>query len=67
MADIGIPDFSLMDWLKPEPRRLTILLSGVINFARFRDVNLAVFDELTQRSVCRGYNHVIEKMLIMDV
>jgi hypothetical protein len=50
MADIGVPGFTLTDWLKPESKRLIVLLSGIINFARFRDVNLAVFDELTQRS-----------------
>lgn len=50
MIDIGVPGFSLMDWLKPDGKRLQVLLSGIINFARFRDVNLAVFEELTERS-----------------
>jgi hypothetical protein len=51
MADIGVPEFTLIDWLKPESKRLVVILSGIINFARFRDVNLSVFDELTQRAV----------------
>lgn len=53
MMDIGVPEFTLVDWMKPDTKRLIVILSGIINFARFRDVHLATFDEVTQRSVLK--------------
>jgi FtsZ-binding cell division protein ZapB len=48
MNDIGIANFGLNDLLKPEPKRIKIILSAVINFARFREDQLAVFEQLSK-------------------
>ncbi|KAA8495536.1 putative kinetochore protein nuf2 [Porphyridium purpureum] len=46
----GIPDFSMRDYLYPEFQRLRRLLSGVINFAKFREERLVRFQELAVKS-----------------
>lgn len=46
MCDLGIDDFSIMDIIKPEPERVRRLLSAIVNFARFRGVRGADWDEL---------------------
>lgn len=33
---LGIPDFNMMDLIKPDPLRLQTILSAIINFARFQ-------------------------------
>ena len=52
MRDIGLDQFSIHDVLKPEPAKLMLILSAIINFARFREEKLTLFDELNQQSVC---------------
>jgi len=45
----GIPNFSLQrDLFHPEGRRTTAVLSGIINFAKFRQSKLSVFANLTE-------------------
>ena len=50
MFEVGIEDFSLRDLIKPEAPRLRIILSAVINFAKFREEQLAVFEEFSRRA-----------------
>lgn len=50
MVEVGIDDFSLKDIIRPEGPRLRIILSAVINFAKFREEQLAVFEEFSRRS-----------------
>lgn len=50
MTEVGIEDFSLRDLIKPEAPRLRLILSAVINFAKFREEQLAVFEEFSRRS-----------------
>ena len=45
MNEVGINDFSLRDLIKPESVRLRLILSAVINFAKFREEQLTVFEE----------------------
>jgi len=40
---VGINDFSLRDVIKPEGPRFKLILSGIINFAKFREEQLALF------------------------
>lgn len=49
MWEVGVEDFSLRDLVRPEPPRLRLLLSAVINFAKFREEQLSVFEELSRR------------------
>lgn len=44
-------DFTLRDMIKPEASRLKIILSAIVNFAKFRDEKLAVFDEHSAKTV----------------
>ena len=51
MTQVGIDDFSIRDLIKPEVLRVKKILSAIINFARFREEQLSVFDKYTERSV----------------
>lgn len=47
MAACGVHDFTVKDFVNPEAKRFRRQLSGVINFAKFREEQLATFTELT--------------------
>ena len=51
MSQVGIQDFSIRDLIKPEALRVKTILSAVINFAKFREEQLPVFDKHVERSV----------------
>lgn len=42
----GIDDFNIMDIIKPDPQRVRRILSCVVNFARFREEQKYLVDEL---------------------
>ena len=46
MKTCGVEDYSLRDWLAPEPKRLRRNLSAVINFAKFREEELMSYKKL---------------------
>lgn len=50
MIEVGVEDFSLRDLIRPEGTRLRLILSAVINFAKFREEQLAVFEEFSRKS-----------------
>ena len=50
MIEVGIDDFSLKDIIRPEAPRLKIVLSALINFAKFREEQLGVFEEFSRKS-----------------
>eukprot|EP00917_Polyrhabdina_sp_WS-2016_P005881 GHVP01013109.1.p1 GENE.GHVP01013109.1~~GHVP01013109.1.p1 ORF type:complete len:440 (-),score=122.99 GHVP01013109.1:63-1382(-) len=50
MLDAGIEDFSLKDMIKPERTRLMVLLSAIINMAKFREEQLPLLEELTSNN-----------------
>lgn len=50
MLNVGIEDFSLKDLIRPEAPRLRLILSAVINFAKFREEQLTIFEEFSRRS-----------------
>jgi kinetochore protein Nuf2 len=55
MAASGIHDFGLKDIFKPEPIRLRIILSAIINFAKFREEKIAIFAEYVENTVRNSY------------
>ena len=65
MSVCGVHDFSVKDFVAPESKRFRRQLSGVINFAKFREEQLATFTELTVQvtadpSLSRDYDcHII--------
>ena len=50
MESVGINDFSLKDVLKPESHRIKMILSGIINFAKFREEQLVFFEEYSLKA-----------------
>ena len=46
----GIPDFSLRDIMHPEYQRTRRILSAIINFAKYREMKLGIFNELSSQS-----------------
>ena len=50
MDSVGINDFSLKDVLKPETSRIRMILSGIINFAKFREEQLVFFEEFSLKA-----------------
>jgi len=51
MTLVGITDFSIRDLIKPDAARVKKILSAIINFAKFREEQLPVFDKHIERSV----------------
>jgi kinetochore protein Nuf2 len=51
MMGVGVDDFTLKDIIKPETPRLRMIFSGVINFAKFREEQLVLFEEFSSKSV----------------
>jgi uncharacterized coiled-coil DUF342 family protein len=49
-VQIGFYDFNLQDLLKPQPARMRTAISAIINFAKFREERLAVFEQLSRQS-----------------
>ncbi|KAJ2156974.1 kinetochore-associated Ndc80 complex subunit nuf2 [Coemansia sp. RSA 552] len=47
LQQVGVDDFSLRDMLKPEPARVRRILSGVCNFAMFRDDRMHILEKYT--------------------
>lgn len=50
MLEVGVEDFSLRDLIRPEGPRLRLILSAVINFAKFREEQLAVFEDFSRKA-----------------
>jgi DNA repair exonuclease SbcCD ATPase subunit len=50
MREVGIDDFGMRDLIRPEPQRLKIILSAVINFAKFREEQLTIYEELNRKT-----------------
>jgi hypothetical protein len=51
MTQVSVADFSIRDLIKPDPSRVKKILSAILNFAKFREEQLSVFDKHTIRSV----------------
>lgn len=49
MLSVGINDFGFKDLIKPEFGRVRVLLSALINFAKFREEQLSILEEINKR------------------
>lgn len=47
MAICGVNDYCMMDYTKPDPKRLMKQLSAVINFAKFKEERLDMYHKIT--------------------
>ncbi len=56
MADVGVPNFSLRDILRPEPAVVRAHLSALVNFIIFREDFIQLFDDLSRQS-----EHTVEQ------
>ena len=61
MQVVGISDFNLGDIIRPEPQRLRMILSGIINYMKFREDQIKILAKMdkdvvsiaiTQNKVC---------------
>ncbi|RKP36266.1 Nuf2 family-domain-containing protein [Dimargaris cristalligena] len=50
MREVGGGDFSLRDILKPSPGRVKHILSAIINFCKFREERMFVFEKYVNQS-----------------
>ncbi|KAG0674791.1 hypothetical protein C6P42_002065 [Pichia californica] len=50
LCDCGVDDFSIRDISKPDNSRLRIILSALINYARFREERMSDLDELMDKN-----------------
>jgi kinetochore protein Nuf2 len=57
MREVGFPQFSLQDITKPEPRRVQHCLSAIINFAKFREERLGVYEQFTTKAADYAEQH----------
>ncbi|VEU21350.1 DEKNAAC102455 [Brettanomyces naardenensis] len=62
LCDCGVDDFSIRDVAKPDPTRVRIILSAIINFARFREERMNDCDVLLESSddVVVKYKEVLD-------
>lgn len=64
MITSSINDFTLHDLIKPNSKRLIHILSGLINFAKFREIRLEKFKQLSdERNELVLQNDEIVKMI----
>jgi kinetochore protein Nuf2 len=63
LCDCGIDDFSIRDVSKPEAARLRMILSALINYARFREERMGDLDELMDNNdkLLENYKGLIRK------
>ncbi|KAI7830806.1 Nuf2 family-domain-containing protein [Kickxella alabastrina] len=50
LKQVGFDDFSLRDMLNPEPSRVRRILSGICNFAMFRDDRMPILEKYTAQA-----------------
>lgn len=63
LCDCGVDDFSIRDVLKPESIRLRIILSALINYARFREERMEDLDEIMDQNdqILENYKDLIKR------
>jgi len=68
MRACGITDFSGQDILSPEPKRLRKLLSGLINFAKFREMQMGTVDMLLveREQMMQQHSEIMEVNVQLD-
>ncbi|RUS27142.1 hypothetical protein BC938DRAFT_483658 [Jimgerdemannia flammicorona] len=60
MRDVGVEDIGLRDVIKPEPARVRKIISAIINFAKFREERMGVFEQYTTKSdECTEQRHLL--------
>lgn len=47
---VGVGEFSIKDLIKPDPNRIKVILSGLVNFLRFREDSMSIYEELAAKS-----------------
>lgn len=57
MREVGFPHFSLQDITKPDALRVRRILSAIINFAKFREEQLEVYDKFTAKASAYQTKH----------
>ena len=50
MKKIGIEDYDMRDLVRADSNRVRLILSAIINFAKFREEHLGILDELSGKA-----------------
>ena len=50
MKKIGIEDYDMRDLIRADSNRVRLVLSAIINFAKFREEHLGILDELSGKA-----------------
>ncbi|KAJ1967919.1 kinetochore-associated Ndc80 complex subunit nuf2 [Dispira parvispora] len=50
MREVGVEDFSLRDIFRPEPGHVRRILSAIINFAKFREEQMVIYDKYVNQA-----------------
>lgn len=50
MSKIGVENFSIRDLIRPEAPQVRRILSAIINFAKFREERMSVYEQCTQKA-----------------
>ncbi|GMM31866.1 kinetochore-associated Ndc80 complex subunit [Martiniozyma asiatica (nom. inval.)] len=58
LLDCGIPDFSLRDIVKPESQRLRIILSAIVNYARFREERMLECENMLRGDIVGDFHEL---------
>lgn len=63
MKSVGIGDFGMSDFVRPDYNRLRLILSAIINFAKFREEQLIAFETLSKNSlyICDRFSELQSK------
>lgn len=51
MSKVGVESFSIRDLIRPEAPQVRRILSAIINFAKFREERMSVYEQCTQKAV----------------
>lgn len=60
-----VKDFSMNDMVSPDAKRLCYILSGIINFEKYRADKIPLFDSSVQNLVCLFLNYVVMKRTVL--
>lgn len=75
MKRVGIEDYDIRDLIRADSNRVRLVLSAIINFAKFREEHLGILDELsgkaerlleTKRLVTKKKSELLDKIAALQ-
>ena len=66
MQVVGISDFNLGDIIRPEPQRLRMILSGIINYMKFREDQIKILVNMDRDVVSVSFKSIVNNFFIIN-